>query len=70
MIVYPDGVMYGGVKAEDVPEIISEHLVGGKPVERLKVPAMRQEWLGENHSEGFSFENETRMAGGLGVEPR
>ena len=40
MIVYPDGVMYGGVKPEDVPEIISEHLVGGKPVERLKVPAM------------------------------
>ncbi len=40
MIVYPDGIMYGGVKPEDVPAIISEHLVGGKPVERLKVPAM------------------------------
>jgi len=39
VLVYPEGVMYGGVKPEDVNAIIEEHLLGGKPVERLKVPA-------------------------------
>ena len=35
VVVYPDNVWYAGVKKEDVPEIIEEHLVGGRPVERL-----------------------------------
>lgn len=39
VLVYPEGVMYGGVKQEDVCAIIEEHLLGDKPVERLKVPA-------------------------------
>ena len=33
--IYPDNVWYGGVSLADVKEIVSEHLVGGKPVERL-----------------------------------
>ena len=39
VVVYPEGVMYGGVKKEDVTAIIEEHLLGDKPVERLKAPA-------------------------------
>lgn len=39
VVVYPEGVMYGGVKKEDVAAIIAEHLLDGKPVEKLKVPA-------------------------------
>lgn len=35
VLVYPEGVWYGQVRAEDVPEIIEEHLVNGKIVERL-----------------------------------
>jgi (2Fe-2S) ferredoxin len=35
MVSYPDGVWYAGVKAEDVPEIVEKHLVGGEPVARL-----------------------------------
>ena len=35
VVVYPEGVWYGGVKKEDVKQIVAEHLVGGKPVERL-----------------------------------
>lgn len=35
MIVYPEGVWYSGVKADDVPEIVSEHFQSGKVVERL-----------------------------------
>lgn len=39
VLVYPEGVMYGGVTKADVSEIFDEHLLGGKPVERLIVPA-------------------------------
>jgi (2Fe-2S) ferredoxin len=35
--VYPDGTFYGGVTPADVAEIVENHLVGGKPVERLVV---------------------------------
>jgi (2Fe-2S) ferredoxin len=37
VIVYPDSVWYGHVRADDVPEIIERHLVGGEPVERLRI---------------------------------
>ncbi len=35
VVVYPDGVWYGGVTPADVPEIVEEHLVNGRVVERL-----------------------------------
>ena len=35
VIVYPDGTFYSQVKAEDVPEIVSEHLLKGRVVDRL-----------------------------------
>jgi nitrite reductase/ring-hydroxylating ferredoxin subunit/(2Fe-2S) ferredoxin len=35
MVVYPDNVWYAGVKESDLAEIVSSHIVGGKPVERL-----------------------------------
>ena len=35
MIVYPEGCFYSRVKVEDVPEIVSEHLLKGRMVERL-----------------------------------
>lgn len=36
VIVHPDGTFYSRVKAEDVPEIVSEHLLKGRPVKRLE----------------------------------
>lgn len=39
VLVYPEGVMYGGVNKESVNTIIDEHLVGNKPVESLLMPA-------------------------------
>ena len=39
VVVYPEGVLYGGVTVEDVAEIFDSHLVGGRPVQRLVVPA-------------------------------
>jgi NADP-reducing hydrogenase subunit HndC len=35
VLVYPESVWYAQVQAEDVPEIIEEHLEKGKIVERL-----------------------------------
>ncbi len=35
MVIQPDGVFYQKIKAEDVPELVEEHLVNNKQVERL-----------------------------------
>lgn len=35
VVMHPDGVFYGGVSAEDVPELVDRHLLGGQAVERL-----------------------------------
>ncbi len=35
MVVYPEGVWYAGVQLADVPEIVGEHFVRGRPVARL-----------------------------------
>lgn len=36
MVVYPEGVWYGHVSQADVAEIVESHLLGNKPVERLR----------------------------------
>lgn len=38
VVVYPGAVWYGFVQPQDVREIVSEHLAGGRPVERLRLP--------------------------------
>jgi (2Fe-2S) ferredoxin len=35
VMVYPDGVWYAQVRASDVAEIVEQHIVNGKVVERL-----------------------------------
>ena len=35
VIVYPEGTFYSRVTADDIPEIVSEHLLKGRPVQRL-----------------------------------
>ena len=51
MIVYPDGTFYSMVKPEDIPEIVDEHLLKGRPVTRL-----------EYHEEGKAKEVNTSLA--------
>ena len=34
-VANPGGTWYLGLDEDDVPEVVEEHLVGGKPVERL-----------------------------------
>jgi NADH-quinone oxidoreductase subunit F len=35
MVVYPEGIVYMQIKTEDVPELVEEHFVKGRPLERL-----------------------------------
>jgi len=46
VMVYPDGVWYAQVRASDVLEIVEEHLINGRVVERLallRVPAVEKD---------------------------
>src|SRR5215469_3273007 len=36
IVVYPDDVWYAGVQESDLEEILTSHIVGGRPVERLR----------------------------------
>ena len=35
MVVYPEGIWYSGVQVADVPELVREQVVNGRPLERL-----------------------------------
>lgn len=35
VVVYPEQIWYGGVKKEDVEEIVQSHIINNIPVERL-----------------------------------
>jgi (2Fe-2S) ferredoxin len=51
VMVYPDGVWYAQVRASDVPEIVEEHLVNGRVIERLallKIPSEGKDASREN----------------------
>ena len=37
MVVYPEAVWYGNVTPADAEAIVNEHLVAGRPVERLRI---------------------------------
>jgi len=37
VVVYPEAVWYGNVQPSDAAAIVAEHLVAGRPVERLRL---------------------------------
>ncbi len=41
VVVYPEPVWYGAVTVGDVDEIFRSHVLGGQPVERLRLAHMR-----------------------------
>ena len=49
VIVYPDGTFYSRVERDDVKEIVSEHLLKGRPVERLVYNDVSEEVKAEAH---------------------
>jgi NADH-quinone oxidoreductase subunit F/NAD(P)H dehydrogenase (quinone)/NADP-reducing hydrogenase subunit HndC len=44
MVVYPEGIFYVGLSEDDVAELVEEHVIKGRPVERLfyKEPTARE----------------------------
>ncbi len=38
IVVYPEAVWYSYIDRSDIDEIIEEHLIGGRIVERLRLP--------------------------------
>jgi len=38
IVVYPDAIWYGHVTEADLDEIVTSHIIGGRPVERLTLP--------------------------------
>lgn len=35
VVVYPEGTWYRGVSADDAKDVFEQHIMGGRPVERL-----------------------------------
>lgn len=35
MVIYPDAIWYGGVKKEDIPEIVERTIINGEVIDRL-----------------------------------
>ena len=54
MIVYPDGTFYSRVTADDVPEIVSEHIVKGRVVERLVYNKTTEEEAAEGRTSSLN----------------
>ena len=42
VVVYPEAVWYGGVTLADVDELFREHVLAGRPVERLRIDSPRR----------------------------
>ncbi len=41
VVIYPEGIWYGKVTIEDVPEIIERTIIGGEVIQRLLIPDAR-----------------------------
>ena len=37
MVIYPDAIWYGGVKKEDIPEIVDRTILNGEVISRLLI---------------------------------
>ncbi len=55
VVIYPEGIWYGGVTLDDVPRIIEETVIGGRVIEELVI---RDEFL--NTTEGRSRKRQMR----------
>ncbi len=53
IVIYPDNVWYGGVTVDDVDEIIAEHIVAGRVVERLVIPDAELTGIDPNNTSTF-----------------
>ena len=51
LTVYPENINYEAVKAEDIPELVAEHFLKGRPVKRLMLDTAGK------FSPKFNYEN-------------
>src|SRR6266567_6203423 len=56
VMIYPDGVWYAQVRVTDVPEIIEEHLLNGRIVQRLALLKLPAEGSREESGENADWE--------------
>ena len=42
IVIYPEGIFYVGVELGDIDEIINEHIINNRPVERLRLEIVRE----------------------------
>jgi NADH-quinone oxidoreductase subunit F len=61
MVIYPEGVFYCGVQPEDVPELVEEHLIKGRVVERLLYKEPEKETAVVDFKEIPFFHKQTRV---------
>lgn len=62
MVIYPEGVFYTAVKPEDVPELVEEHLIKGRVVERLLFKEPTTEEKSVTSDDIHFFKNQLRIA--------
>ena len=62
VLVYPEGAFYTHVTPEDVPEIVSEHIVKGRIVQRLLHKEGESAETGTSLSETRVYKNQFRIA--------
>ena len=53
VIIYPDGTFYSRVEESDVAEIVEEHLLKGRPVERLVYNEVADGAVASKYAEEF-----------------
>ncbi|MBQ0011678.1 MAG: NADH-quinone oxidoreductase subunit NuoF [Clostridiales bacterium] len=62
VVIYPEGVMYYRVTPEDVAEIVSEHLLKGRYVERLMAPKTDKTSESSSANDSNFFKKQLRVA--------
>lgn len=61
MVIYPEGVFYKKVQPEDVSEIVEEHLLKGRPVERLMYDLSKDKQLKKTVDEIDFFNRQKKI---------
>ena len=61
ILVYPDEILYKKVKIDDVRDIVEEHFLKGRPVDRLLYKSPKTEELVKKHKEIDYFQKQLKI---------
>ncbi|MEG2454495.1 MAG: (2Fe-2S) ferredoxin domain-containing protein, partial [Clostridia bacterium] len=62
VIIYPEGTFYSEIKPDDVSEIVAEHLIKGRIVERLVYKDHKTTEIVKSLSDTNFYKKQTRIA--------